>query len=58
MAGALLEAELGAVVTEAGFRDFEITWRAPVFDGARDGYIFKRGPRGNGYYLDAQRKQQ
>jgi hypothetical protein len=34
VAGALLEAELGAVVTGAGFRDFEITWRAAVFDGA------------------------
>ena len=34
MAGALLEAELAAVVAGAGFEDFEITWRAAVFDGA------------------------
>ena len=30
---------------------------ALVFDGARDGYVFKLGPRGNGYYLDAQWKR-
>ncbi len=34
MAGALLEAELGYVVESVGFRDFEITWRAAVFDNA------------------------
>ena len=34
MAGALLEAELGSVVEAAGFRDFEVTWRAAVFDNA------------------------
>ena len=34
MAGALLEAELEAVVTGAGFTDFRITWSAPVFDDA------------------------
>ena len=34
MAGALLEAELGMVVETAGFRDFEVTWRAAVFEGA------------------------
>jgi hypothetical protein len=34
VAGALLEAELAAVVTGAGFEGFEVTWQAPVFDGA------------------------
>ena len=34
MAGALLEAELAAVVEAAGFRNFQVTWRAAVFDGA------------------------
>lgn len=34
MAGALLEAELAAVVRGAGFSDFAITWRAAVFEGA------------------------
>ncbi len=34
MAGALLEAELEAVVMGAGFTDFRITWSAPVFEGA------------------------
>ena len=34
MAGALLEAELAAVVGSAGFEDFEITWREDVFSGA------------------------
>jgi hypothetical protein len=34
VAGALLEAELAAVITEAGFTDFRITWSAPVFDDA------------------------
>jgi len=29
-----LEAELEAVVTAAGFKSFEITWRANVFEGA------------------------
>ena len=30
----MLEAELQMIVTQAGFVDFEITWRADVFDGA------------------------
>jgi hypothetical protein len=34
IAGALLEAELSATVVAAGFTAFEITWRAPVFEGA------------------------
>ena len=34
MAGALLEAELKAVVASAGFLDFEIVSRVDVFDGA------------------------
>ncbi len=34
MAGALLEAELAAVVEQAGFQGFEITWRGDVFGGA------------------------
>ena len=34
IAGGLLEDELEAFVTRAGFVDFEITWRAEVFDGA------------------------
>lgn len=34
IAGGLLEHELEAYVRAAGFVDFEITWRAPVFDGA------------------------
>ena len=29
-----------------------------AFDGARDGYIFKLGPQGTGYYLDAQRQHE
>jgi hypothetical protein len=31
---ALLEAELEATVLAAGFIDFEIIWKAEVFDGA------------------------
>jgi TusA-related sulfurtransferase len=34
IAGALLEPELRALVVQAGFVDFEITWRADVFSGA------------------------
>jgi arsenite methyltransferase len=34
IAGALLEAELEALVANAGFLDFEITWKADVFEGA------------------------
>jgi hypothetical protein len=34
VAGALLEAELEAVVTGAGFLGFEITWKEAVFAGA------------------------
>jgi hypothetical protein len=34
VAGALLEAELAAVVEQAGFQGFEITWRGDVFGGA------------------------
>lgn len=34
IAGAILETELQAVVEQAGFVDFEITWRADVFGGA------------------------
>jgi hypothetical protein len=34
VAGALLEAELAAVVEDAGFRSFEIMWRGDVFGGA------------------------
>ena len=34
IAGALLDAELPAIVTEAGFQDFEITWREDVFSDA------------------------
>jgi len=30
----LLEAELEALVAKAGFLDFEITWKADVFEGA------------------------
>jgi hypothetical protein len=30
----LLEAELAAIVEAAGFADFQIMWRAEVFDGA------------------------
>ena len=29
-----MEAELAAVVASAGFEGFEITWQAPVFEGA------------------------
>jgi SAM-dependent methyltransferase len=34
VAGALLEAELELAVVMTGFVDFEITWRADVFNGA------------------------
>ncbi len=34
VAGALPEAELEAVVTNAGFQDFQVTWKADIFDGA------------------------
>jgi hypothetical protein len=34
VAGALLEAELQAVVKAASFDGFEITWRGDVFAGA------------------------
>ena len=34
IAGGLLEEELEQLVAETGFKDFEITWRAEVFDGA------------------------
>jgi SAM-dependent methyltransferase len=34
IAGAVLEAELEALVVKAGFVGFEITWRDTVFDGA------------------------
>jgi hypothetical protein len=34
IAGALLDAELEAVVLAAGFDNFEITWRGDVFGGA------------------------
>ena len=34
MAGALLEAELQAVVEGAGLVEFEITWHGDVFAGA------------------------
>jgi len=34
IAGALLEAELTAIVAAAGFVGFEIPWRADVFSGA------------------------
>jgi hypothetical protein len=32
--------------------------RTVNFDGARDGYVFKLGPKGAGYYLDEQRQQE
>ena len=32
--GALLEAELQSTVVAAGFTEFEIAWKAKVFDGA------------------------
>jgi arsenite methyltransferase len=34
IAGAVMEPDLQAMVTDAGFVDFEITWRADVFGGA------------------------
>jgi hypothetical protein len=66
-AAAATAAAAAAVATENGLGDalerfqLEQLLRATavefepalVFDGARDGYVFKLGPRGNGYYLDA-----
>ena len=48
-------APLGAVWVAGMFAGFVQTFiAAPSFGGAKEGYVFKSGPRGLGYYRDGQ----